>query len=180
MYCKKCGESIENEICPNCGTHNALPPTESSTPNPPKNESRRGSENVIYQCILETNDGARKPIVITPQRVTVGNATYSTANITSVSIEEQSPNRFWGILLIIVGAIGLIITFTTDQKEYLTSFSISMGVILLGAIIAYLAKGKAHLAIVTAAGEVRPLWSHDREMIRLLVNHIETAIIERG
>jgi hypothetical protein len=145
--------------------------------------SIRSEERVIYQGILlDENIKKNQKILITPQRVTIGSATYSTANLTSVSIREKAPNPCLGIFFIMVGVavVFLSLLFMGDFDSAI--FLLPIGVVLaaVGIWIASAAKGMGYLALTTAAGQVPALWSSDREMIRQLVHHIETAIIERG
>jgi hypothetical protein len=178
MYCKKCGTEIDTEICPNCGTKNTTSQKTPDTAPLRSTSSARATEKIIYECTI-VDDKNRNPrsIVITPQRVTIGSATYSTANITSVSIAERPANRLWGILIALFGFFGIIIGLNLETIEVMV---FSFVLLLIGIIVAASAKGKAYLAIVTAAGQIPALWSQDRAMIRRLVQHIETAIIERG
>jgi hypothetical protein len=182
MFCKKCGAEIHTRECPNCGTVNELPAREGAAPNAMQSVGSRPEEKIVYQgSLLDKKTGVRQPIIITPQRVTIGNATYSTANITSVSIAEKAPVRIWGILLAILGLAIAFITFNQiDVDEGMPVLLVSVSMVVIGVLWAALAKGQAYLAIVTAAGEIPALWSQDREMIRQLVRHIETAIIARG
>jgi hypothetical protein len=182
MYCKKCGTEIQTQLCPNCGTINEFPSRERAETSSVDTAAQRPKERFVYQGeIIDKNSNVRNPIVITPQRVTIGNATYSTANITSVSIAEKPPVRIWGILLALLGLIIAMLTFSEiDVDEGMPILLLCIVMVIGGILWAALAKGQAYLAIVTAAGEIPALWSQDRAMIRQLVRHIETAIIERG
>lgn len=182
MYCKHCGQEITTEVCPHCGTKNVFRRGDTE-PSELTFASKRASEKVVFNGhVMDQKKNVRYPVVITPQRVTIGNATYSTANITSVSIAEKPPVRLWGILLALIGLIagGIVLSNADDPETAYTYLAVCLGIFILGVLWAILAQGQAYLAIVTAAGEIPALWSRDRDLILTLVRHIETAIIERG
>ena len=145
-------------------------------------------EEVLYEGSIVDKKHGTRAVVITPQRVTIGSVTYSTANITSVSIAESTPARWRGIAIAIIGAVlgiaSLMVsaTYPGPSVDQCLNNVLILAVILVvvGVIMVFLAKGRGYLAITTAAGQVPALWSDDRELIRRLVSHIEKAIISRG
>lgn len=108
-------------------------------------------------------------VIISTTRIVTGNATFPTANITSVKRLIRKPKMGWPILMILVG-LGLI------PGE---SLVLGITLFLIGLILLF-RKATHHLVFSTAGSEVSAFWSKDTVWISELEEAINRAIVTRG
>ena len=115
---------------------------------------------------------------VTNARAILGAKTYAMANITSVAIGKQSANRTPGV---IIALIGLIITGIIAASDG-GGGGIAIGVIVLivGIVVAVLAKNTYIVRIGSASGEADALVSTNKEYINKIVSAMNEAIVQRG
>jgi hypothetical protein len=118
-------------------------------------------------------------ILVANTRVVLGSATYPLANITSVSLEKIPRTLTTGIVILLVGALLVLCSFTGKEVQV---WSLVVGglVAVLGGFALYGAKDQYSVSISTAAGQQRALQSANEESIKKVVTAINEAIVSRG
>ncbi len=108
-------------------------------------------------------------VIISTTRIVTGNATFPTANITSVKRVIKKPKVLWPIVMILVG-----LGFVFDNH-----YDLGFGLLLTGLILLF-RKATHHLVFSTAGSEVSAFWSKDSVWISELEEAINRAIVTRG
>ena len=128
-------------------------------------------------------------ILITDARVVVSNKTYALSNITSVEALVKPPNRLPGA---IVAALGLAMilgpicfalnsSLTSNDMGYALLGALSgLALFALGVFLAYNAKTRYAVVVVTTVGEVEILSANDKEFIREIIAALNKAIAQKG
>ncbi len=101
--------------------------------------------------------------------------TYSMANLSSVRTSRDPAKRARGITVAVIGLVVLYLWLGTPV--------VAAGgglMLVVGALMAYLAKTTYHLKITSASGEHTPVSSTDRAYIEKLTTALNDAIISRG
>ncbi len=125
------------------------------------------------QTFYSDEEGVR----ITGTRAIFGSTTYSMANITSVTRDQESAKRTPGILVAVIGIVPLLGGLGMDETA-LTMAGIL--ILALGVLLAYRAKAEYHLQITSASGEFTPVSSEDEKYIESITVAINEAMIRRG
>jgi len=131
----------------------------------------------------ETTYYADKCVRVTNARAILDNKTYAMANITSVSLTSEEPNRLWSGCLVLAGIVFLIVGFilliSTDETGWA---SLVFGAFVGGLGILWWRemKPKYRVTLGSASGENHALASTNREYVEQIVNAMNEAIIERG
>jgi len=115
---------------------------------------------------------------VTNSRLIIGPVTYAMLNVTSVSRIFTKPNRVGPAVLLGIGALCLVASFS----EHLDPTPLVWGLVLtgLGALIWKLQKTKYHLRIASASGEANAITSVDAGQIDRIVQAVNEAMIKRG
>ncbi len=111
-------------------------------------------------------------VLVSTTRLIVNGVTYPLANVSSVRLICQPPNRAAAVILIIVGVIALAFG----------SSGIVFGLLCigLGVMISVVQKSTYVMLIGSAGGEKSALSSTDQSYMSTVVAHINQAIIDRG
>ncbi len=112
----------------------------------------------------------KQGVRITPTRAIFDSTTYSIANITSIKRDVHPANRTAGIIIALVGLILFLLWIPW----------IGLPVLIIGIIIAAMAKSTYYLKITSASGEAEPISSKDKQYIDDIVDAINEALIRRG
>jgi len=116
-------------------------------------------------------------VTVTNRCVTIGDSTYATESIISVSTTAVSPKRLGVTLAAAISAV--LVFFGVVSASY--KWSMFGGVLAIICGIAYhKMKTMWHLRIATAVGESSPLQSPNRQRISTVANAIGQAIAHRG
>jgi hypothetical protein len=127
-----------------------------------------GSHTTYY----EDETGAR----VTDTCVTIGDSTYSTASITSVTTAVENPRR--GKLIAVAVMALAFMPFGAASGSY--SWSLSGIIVLIVCGSAYYAmKPKWHLRIATESDETSPLQSQNVQEISTIAHAVGDAIARR-
>lgn len=115
-------------------------------------------------------------VVITSTRAWVQGKTFAMANITSVSLYEQSPNQLpwaiaamFGVAVVACGFDGINIRTVLGILIFLAAIGMSFTV-----------KPQYIVKIGSASGEANGISSPDRGYIQKIVNAMNEAIVKRG
>lgn len=108
-------------------------------------------------------------VKVTNARFITGSQTYAMSNVTSVKAFEEKPNRFGGIVFLI---IGLMVALGTPV----------VGVIIAAIAVFYLYSQKTyyHVMLFTSGGENSALKTEQKDYLNSVVNALNEAIIHRG
>jgi hypothetical protein len=168
--------------CPHCHEKARFSPAEDKpvTPAPPV---QFGSEETFFN---------ESGIAVTRTRFVAGVQTFAMSGITSVRMEKTEPGVGFGMLLIILGAVCLLVTFGIFVST-LAGGRIAAGVFAaffggafgLGLIIGgtNLERGQRpayHVVLSTSGGEVKAYTSPNIEFVARLTGALNNAIIARG
>lgn len=123
-------------------------------------------------------------VKVTTNRVSFPDKTYALANVASVEVTKQDPDTFWSLVIILVGAFGLLVGVAT----WVTGNSGPIGagicaVILALGILFYRTMAKNVIYSVTlssASGEAQAMSGRDEGYIRHVADAISEAIVARG
>jgi hypothetical protein len=120
-------------------------------------------------------------VQVTTTRVIIGSRTYTLANISSVSMWQQTPSRLPGVLFAAVGTLALIYAVSLDVPLTQNGW-LALGVLLVvvGVVLVALPKPKYIVRISSSSGEVNALISPDQNYIVRVVDAINKAIVARG
>lgn len=108
-------------------------------------------------------------VKVTNARFITGSQTYAMSNVTSVKAFEEKPNRFGGILVLIVGL--------------LLALSIPVPGLVIAALAGfylYSLKTYYHVMLFTSGGEASALKTEQKEYLNSVVSALNEAIIHRG
>lgn len=131
------------------------------------------SEELVYY-----NKGSVK---VTKARAIIGSKTYAMSNVTSVSVTKESPKTTVPILLIIIGALGVLFGVMTGFKgEGLGCLGAGVVLALVGFALARNANAKYVIKLGSASGESDALSSYDETMVREIAAALNKAIVDRG
>ena len=115
---------------------------------------------------------------VTNSRLIIGPVTYAMLNVTSVSRAFTKPNRLGPILLLAIG--GLVTLASFSGKFEIEPFMIGIVFTGLGALVWKLQKTKYHLRIASASGEANAITSVNADQIDKIVQAVNEAMIKRG
>jgi len=111
-------------------------------------------------------------VLVSTTRLIVNGVTYPLANVSSVRLMTQPPNRTFAVILIIVG----LIAFAFGQSGIVFGL-LCLG---LGVLLCFVQKSTYVMLIGSAGGEKSALSSTNASYMTSVVEHINRAIIERG
>jgi predicted MFS family arabinose efflux permease len=126
-----------------------------------------------HTTYYEDETGAR----VTETCVTIGDSTYSTASIASVTTEVENPRR--GKLIAVAVMALAFMSFGAASGSHSWSLCGIIVLILCGSAY-YAMKPKWHLRIATGSGETSPLQSQNAEQISAIAHAIGNAIARRA
>ena len=108
-------------------------------------------------------------VKVTNARFVTGGQTFAMNNVTSVKNHKQTPSRWVGILMLLVG-IGAAFNAPI------------VGIIIIAAAAYYLYQQKTtyHVMLTTSGGESSALKTYQLEYITKVVGALNEAIIYRG
>jgi Family of unknown function (DUF6232) len=108
-------------------------------------------------------------VKVTNARFISGSQTYAMSNVTSVKAFEETPKRFGGIAVLLVG---LAIAVNAPV----------LGFIIAAAAAYYLGQQKTmyHVMLATAGGETSALKTNQKEYLNKVVSALNDAIVHRG
>ena len=109
-------------------------------------------------------------VTVTNTRFIVPGQTYAMSNVTSIKHLEKAPSRALGV---IVAIIGILILFAH-------AWLFGLIAIVLGAFLAWNAKGEYDVLLHTASGEVRAFRSPNRDLVTQIVAALNQAVVFRG
>jgi hypothetical protein len=115
---------------------------------------------------------------VTNSRLIIGPVTYAMLNVTSVSRAFTKPNRLGPVLLLAIG--GLVVLASFSGKFEIGPFMIGIVFAGLGALVWKLQKTKYHLRIASASGEANAITSVNADQIDKIVQAVNEAMIKRG
>ena len=133
-----------------------------------------GDENIFF---------SQGNIYISNSRISIGGTTYSTANITSVSIKKTPAKAGCAISLLVIGGIGIITGFSAlgNNREMAYSSFLVWGVVIAAGLF-WLSRQKPtfHVLLASASGENEALSSKNEELIGQVTDAVNNAIVARG
>lgn len=108
-------------------------------------------------------------VKVTNARFITGGQTYAMNNVTSVKPFEQKPNRFWGVIALLVG----LLTCGTSLVWGLTITAVA-------AYYLYQQKTIFQIILATSAGETKALTTYQRDYLNQIIRALNNAIVARG
>lgn len=108
-------------------------------------------------------------VKVTNARFISGNQTYAMSNVTSVKAFEETPKRFGGIVVLLIGLV-------------IAASSLVPGLVIAAAAAFYLYQQKTmyHVMLATAGGETSALKTNQKEYLSKVVSALNEAIVYRG
>jgi hypothetical protein len=122
-------------------------------------------------------------IFVSNSRIALAGTTYSTSNITSVSMASTPPSRGCAMLLVAIGGLCCLAALGTMGDNAGAGFlTLLIGAgILAGAIFWFKSlKPTYYLRLSSASGEQRALNTKDLDLINRVVSAVNNAIVSRG
>jgi hypothetical protein len=117
-------------------------------------------------------------VTVTNARAILGSKTFAMANITSVSMHTDEPNKLIWILLTIFGLLFALIGFLPDSPT--ACWGMSLVLVAFSVFKLFTLKTKYSIVIGSASGETNALTSTNMTYIRKIVNAMNEAIVKRG
>jgi len=108
-------------------------------------------------------------VKVTNARFVVDGQTFAMSNVTSVNPITESPRRFWGILVLLVGIVALF------QNPFF-----GVPVVALAVYFLYKQRPVYHVMLRTSGGETKALTTHQKNYLDKVVSALNDAIIHRG
>lgn len=118
-------------------------------------------------------------IKITNLRAVFGEKTYSVANITSVEAKTIQPSTGLAFTIFVIGLL-LFFAGVADLKENLGLIIWALGCFVIFFFMNRSAKPTYSVSLTTASGEVKAYESPDQQIIKTIVQSLNTAIIQKG
>lgn len=108
-------------------------------------------------------------VKVTNARFITGGQTFAMNNVTSVKPFEQKPNRFWGVIALLVGLL-------------ICASSVVWGVVIMAVAAIYLFQQKTIFQVIlaTSAGETKALTTYQRDYLNQVIGALNNAIVSRG
>jgi hypothetical protein len=122
-------------------------------------------------------------IFVSNSRIALAGTTYSTSNITSVSMASIPPSRGCAMLLVATGGLFCLAALgTMGDNAGAGVLSLVIGAGILAGAIFWLKSLKPtyHLLLSSASGEQRALNTKDHDLIHRVVSAVNNAIVSRG
>lgn len=113
-----------------------------------------------------------KGVTVTNTRFITYGKTQVLSGITSVDCLVRTPNRFWPIILII---LGLVLIFAVGNGIFMGLISAGLGVFWL-----VMQKSVYIVQLESASGKANALESKDKNFIFRVVDALNNAIVARG
>ncbi|MEW5985748.1 MAG: DUF6232 family protein [Chloroflexota bacterium] len=111
---------------------------------------------------------------ITSAQAVFGQNSYPLAEVTSAALGERPANRNTGLILVLIGVVSGFCVATADST---TAGLLTGGfLVVVGLVVAVLAKPRYVVRLVGAAGEVDVLVSSDRDHAHKVVDAINEAL----
>lgn len=140
---------------------------------------------VAYQPLPEIVIHQDSQVTITNTRAVLFGKTYAMAQITSVSMIMDTPNRSSGLLLAVFGGFGALCgvgnLFAPDSELRLIGFIVSgvaAAMIVLG--IKLYQQTRFIVRVGSASGESNAVYSPDLQYVQRIVGAMNEAIVRRG
>jgi len=108
-------------------------------------------------------------VKVTNARFITGNQTYAMSNVTSVKAFEETPKRFGGIVVLLIG-----LAIATSSPI------VGLVVAAAAAYFLYQQKTMYHVMLSTAGGETSALKTNQKEYLSKVVSALNEAIVHRG
>ncbi|MDG5975856.1 QacE-like protein [Hydrogenophaga taeniospiralis CCUG 15921] len=108
-------------------------------------------------------------VKVTNTRFVVDGQTFAMRNITSVNSLTEPPQRFWGIICLLIG-----IAATTENAFF------GIPVIALSIYFLYKQRAVYHVMLRTSGGETKALTTYQKEYLGKVVAALNDAIVHRG
>ena len=109
-------------------------------------------------------------VKVTNARFVSGGQTFAMNNVTSVKPFVKTPNRTFGIIVLIIGAVVII----------KASFGFGLLMCAAAAFGLYKQKTVYHVILATSAGETKALVTYQKAYLDSVINALNDAIVARG
>jgi len=122
-------------------------------------------------------------LFVSQSRILTNGTTYSTANVTSVSMSFTPPDKGCPLTLIGIGTVGLFLglALLTDSPAPGMGSLVIAGVMLAAGIWWFRSlKPTYHVVFRSVSGEVEALSSQNRSLVERFVEAVNAAIVARG
>jgi hypothetical protein len=171
-FCSGCGTAVEigTSFCPSCGKGTSVNATGGA-------QAAAARPAPVPERVFYDAGGVK----VTNTRFMVSNQTYAMSGITSVTTIVESPSRKGPIIMILIGVLGLIGTFTSQQQPPPGTFVFVVALIAIGVWWWTRKKSTYHIVLNSASGEQRRLFSDkNHQVIEDVVQALNEAIVHRG
>ncbi len=136
--------------------------------------SATGSALAREEVVFYSDDSG---VRVTNSRLISGSTTYAMNNITSVSLNSESPSRVWPLVFSSIGIFSCLngLSGTEHSGVVFGLFMLGIGVLWWKA-----QKTKYHLKIASASGEMNAITSTNKKRVESIIQAVNEAIIGRG
>lgn len=170
-FCSGCGAAVETGagFCASCGKSTSVNVTSGA-------QAAAARPAPIPERVFYDAGGVK----VTNTRFMVSNQTYAMSGITSVTTIVESPSRKGPIIMILIGVLGVIGTFTSQQQPPPGIFVFLAALIAIGVWWWTRKKSTYHIVLKSASGEQRPISDKNHQFIEDVVGALNEAIVHRG
>lgn len=138
-------------------------------------QSLKHSTSTHEETVLSVGD-----VRVTTSRVIISGTTYALRNITSVKMGVTPANTSGAIVLIVLGALAVLLSFglfSNDAGTGLSTLLIGATMIAIGVVMYRSIVPKYHLVLSSSSGESHALTSEDKGHIARVVDAVNEAIV---